>query len=292
METCSMKPCPFCTLEVAHDAEQEDIAQALQRGARQVALKRLTMFQFGMFRCAAAEALHSSGFASSQDEAKTLVFQLEVPSSSASGPTSPGASTAPSSLQLHPSMSFAPVRATTGRLHRGSPARSSGGSSAAASSLLDRSVSIFAPPPSQRVRSRSRAASASSAWLAPELVNEAADGGHLIAQSAHLQLALLGQGPQERPTSTRETSQRDDEHVWQVCRSGRRWETMNDNLVAILEESYGRRGAATRCMVFVRGYRYDLLRKVRTSETTGADRLIRRIPYSQAHPEMGDHVRA
>ena len=62
---CPMIPCPFCFLAVGHDATGDDIAQALQRCVQQRACSRLTQFQFGMFRNAAAEALYSRGFASS-----------------------------------------------------------------------------------------------------------------------------------------------------------------------------------------------------------------------------------
>ena len=74
---CPMLPCPFCFLAVGHDAAQGDIAQALQRCEDQRACGRLTEFQFGMFRNAAAEALYSRGLVSSPRAALNLVARLE-----------------------------------------------------------------------------------------------------------------------------------------------------------------------------------------------------------------------
>ena len=289
---CPMIPCPFCFLAVGHDATGDDIAQALQRCVQQRACSRLTQFQFGMFRNAAAEALYSRGFASSPLAALNLVARLESQPFSAFGAAPPAPSTPPPPAPPPPSTPYAPVRTTSGQRHQTSSARSSGRGSAAAAVPHELPASIFGPPPPPPVQSGPRAASSSSAWLAPELSSSAADGGNVLAQSSSMEVALPADGHAEAPTSTMETPTTDpEEHVWQVRagRSGRRfWKTVDEDLARILEEAH--RNGRDSCQWVYEGwtYTYNLVTMMQTSETTGAQRAIRRIPYQQAYPDRAD----
>ena len=285
-----MIPCPFCTLRVQHAAKEDDIAQAVQKGSADVALNRLTLFQFGMLRNAAAEALHTMGFASSPDEAMNHVARLEAAPFNVFGEGARAASTAPSSAQQQPPTSLTPSRPSSGVRRHSQTARSSSGSSAVASSLRDAEVSIFAPPPPPHVTSGSRAASASSARLAPGSTNEVVVGGYVQAQSFDMEIAPPPDGHPESTVEAMELSSGDADSVWQV-RAGKRkkaWKDVDEDLAEILEEAY--QSGHTGCEWVYDGwiYRYDLTSMQQTSVTTGTLREIRRIRHSEAHPNTGD----
>ena len=69
-------------------------------------------------------------------------------------------------------------------------------------------MSIFAPPPPPHVASGSRAASAGSAWLAPDSANEHVVGGCVQAQSFDKEIAPPPDGHPETTVDARELSSR------------------------------------------------------------------------------------
>ena len=87
------------------------------------------------------------------------------------------------------------------------------------------------------------------------------------------------------------TSTDQDAYVWQVHagRSGRRfWKTVDDDLARILEEAEQNGRASCQWVSEGWTYTYNMVTMVQTSQTTGAERAIRRIPYQQAHPDRVD----
>ena len=154
----------------------------MQNGAADAAHIRLTHFQFGMLCNAAAEALLAMGFASLPGEVVNLVVRLEVPPYTVVDAGMPEASKAPSSVQKQPPPFFLTrSRPSSGVCRHSRTARSSSGSSAVVSSLHDFDVSTFVPSPPLHVKSGSRSACASSAWLAPDSTIEVGDGGYAKA---------------------------------------------------------------------------------------------------------------
>ena len=288
---CPMIPCPFCFLSVGHDANGSDIAQAVQRYVEPQAGRRLTQFQLGMIRNAAAEALHSSGLVSSPVAALNLAARMESEPFISICARPPAPSTAPRAPPLPPSTPYGPARTTSGQLHQTSSARSSGWSSSAAAAQHELPASILRPPPPLPVQSDTRAASASAAWLAPESSSSAADGGYVLAQSSNMEVALPPDGPLEAPTPAMETSTDQEEHVWQVHagRPGRRfWKTVDEDLARTLEEAEQNGRASCQWVYEGWAYTYNMVTMVQTSETTGAERPIRRVPYQQAHSDRAD----
>ena len=161
----------------------------MQNGAADAAHIRLTHFQFGMLRNAAAEALLAMGFASLPGEVVNLVVRLEVPPYTVVDAGMPEASKAPSSVQKQPPPFLTRSRPSSGVRRHSRTARSSSGSSAVVSSLHDFDVSTFVPSPQLHVKSGSHSACASSAWLAPDSTIEVGDGGYVKAQSVDMEIA-------------------------------------------------------------------------------------------------------
>ena len=88
------------------------------------------------------------------------------------------------------------------------------------------------------------------------------------------------------------SSSDEDEYVWQV-RAGKPgsqfWKTVDEDLADILEEAF-QRSSATCQWEYDRWYvyTYDMVNNVQTSQRTGTERDIKRIPWSQVRPNRGD----
>ena len=272
-----MYPCPFCALAVRHVAEQEEIALALQRSAQETMYHRMTLFQFGMRRLAAAEALHSKRIASSPDEALNLVARMEAEQLHYSRAGALAAPTTSPPEQLHPSTSMTSPRATSGQLHDTTLTGSSSGGSAAASALHVPTAFVFAPPPPPRVQSGARAASTGSAWLAPASNQEATDGGFVVPQSPKMVVARADGHP-KTPNSAME-SDSDSDGEWQVMAGNSArlyWKRVSADLEAILEEAYQTGKPSAKWEYDGWEYNYDMVTYVQTSISTGTQRAIRR----------------
>ena len=297
---CPKLPCPWCVLGLQHErAPEQDIVGALQRAKENLAHGRITMLQYGMVCCAAAELLHHMRVASTPDEAMTFVagmdkepFNMWAPlGGSLSGSGAPP----PPPPPIVPPLGAAPCGSLSAAGSGGTavpppPKRRDVRHDVAGEPLppeTSTSSTMANTAASQAMPSASRAASSASVWLAPD------DGTSIVGDGmapTDTTLAIVPQQPGEASGAPSLARPASVAWVWQVqTGKGRKkkWTTVCDDLAAILEHADVNN--LDSCTWNWEGwvYYYEMATMTQCSPgEAGTERPIHRIPYHEAYIEV------